>query len=170
MSADNPIESVTTEQLRGIYSGRITSWAELGCPELGGIIAYQRSENSGSQTEMEKFMGNVPLTDAPEYVAQTMPGIVANIAYRNLDNSIGYSFRFFVSDMMGGEVKLLATDGVAPTEENIRNGSYPLISTFYAVTRKGETNPNVQVLLDWIKGPQGQALVEKSGYVGIADQ
>ena len=170
VSADNPIESVTAEQLRGIYSGRITSWAELGCPELGGIIAYQRSENSGSQTEMEKFMGNVPLTNAPEYVAQTMPGIVANIAYRNLDNSIGYSFRFFVSDMMGGEVKLLATDGVAPTEENIRNGSYPLISTFYAVTRKGETNPNVQVLLDWIKGPQGQALVEKSGYVGIADQ
>ena len=168
VNADNPIESVTVEQLRDIYSGRITSWAELGFPELGDIVAYQRSENSGSQTEMEKLMGDVPLTDAPEYVADTMASIVSNIAYRNLDNSIGYSFRFFVSGMMGGEVKLLAIDGIAPTEENIRNGSYSLISTFYAVTRKGETNPNVRILLNWICGPQGQELVEKSGYVGLS--
>ena len=40
----------------------------------------------------------------------------------------------------------------------------------YAVTRKGETNPNVQIFLDWITGEQGQELVEKSGYVGMVER
>ena len=169
VNKDNPIDSITVEQIRDIYSGKTTAWADLGYPELGNIIAYQRSENSGSQTALEELMGNIPLMDAPEYVAETMSGIVDNIEYRNLENSIGYSFRFFVSGMMGSKVKLLAIDGIEPTEENIRNGSYPLISTFYAVSRKGETNPNVQAVLCWITGEQGQELVEKSGYVGIID-
>jgi phosphate transport system substrate-binding protein len=169
VNADNPISDITVEQIKKIYSGEITSWADLGYSELGEIIAYQRPENSGSQTALEKLMGDTPLMEAPEYVVDSMTMIVDNIEYRNLENSIGYSFRFFVSGMMGSDVKLLQIDGVAPTEENIRNSSYPLITPIYAVTRKGDANPNVRILLDWITDPQGQELVEKSGYVGLGN-
>jgi len=51
--------------------------------------------------------------------------------------------------------------------EDIRSGSYPFCSTLYAVTRKGEENPNVQVLLDWILSDQGMSLIEKTGYVSL---
>ena len=55
-----------------------------------------------------------------------------------------------------------------PDPENIKNGTYPLISELYAVTRRGETNPQVQALVDWMLSPEGQAIVEGSGYVGVS--
>ncbi|MBQ3760385.1 MAG: WG repeat-containing protein [Clostridia bacterium] len=169
VNAENPLESITVDEIRGVYSGEITRWDELGVQDIGDIIAYQRNENSGSQTTLEKLMGDTPLMKAPQmYVSDGMEDILTTIEYRNFPNAISFTFRFFCKDMIGSGVKMLAIDGVDPTEENIRNGSYPLITPIYAVTRKGDTNPNIQIFLDWIKGPQGQELLEKSGYVGIA--
>ena len=169
VNAENPLESITVDEIRGVYSGEITRWDELGVQDIGDIIAYQRNENSGSQTTLEKLMGDTPLMKAPQmYVSDGMEDILTTIEYRNFPNAISFTFRFFCKDMIGSGVKMLAIDGVDPTEENIRNGSYPLITPIYAVTRKGDTNPNIQIFLDWITGPQGQELLEKSGYVGIA--
>jgi len=161
----NPLEDITVDQIRGVYSGAITDWSQLGVDGIGPIVAYQRPKNSGSQTALEALMGDTPLMEAPKgVVAVDMGEIVDTVEYRNLPNAIGYSFRFFCTDMMNSEVKLLAVDGVAPTEENIRNGSYPITSTIYAIRLKGNDNPNVVALLDWIQSPQGMELVEKSGY------
>ena len=68
--------------------------------------------------------------------------------------------------MKGFDVKLLAVNGVHPTVENIENGTYPLASSFYAVTRS-DADQNTLALLEWICGPQGQALVEKAGYTPL---
>jgi len=63
-------------------------------------------------------------------------------------------------------IKILSVDGVAPTNKNILNGTYPFAVEIYAVTA-GTENPNVQELIDWIISPEGQELVEKTGYVGV---
>ena len=60
-------------------------------------------------------------------------------------------------------MKLLSLNGVAPTRENIENGSYPVASYFYAVTR-ADADDNTKALVDWICGPQGQKLVDETGY------
>ncbi|MBQ9038103.1 MAG: WG repeat-containing protein [Clostridia bacterium] len=165
VNKDNPLDSITVDQIKGVYSGQITDWSQLGVQGIGPIVAYQRPKNSGSQTALEALMGDTPLMEAPKgVVAWDMGDILDTVEYRNLPNAIGYSFRFFCTDMMGSEVKLLAVDGVEPTEANIRNGSYPITSTVYAIRLKGNDNPNVVALLDWIKSPQGMELVEKSGY------
>ena len=164
---EEPVTGLTTQNIRDIYRGAVTDWAELGIEGLGKIVAYQRPENSGSQTALEEIMGDLPLMDAPHYVVNDMVGIVDNVEYRNLPGAIGYSFRYFVSGMMESDVRMLAIDGIEPTLENIRNGSYPFISTLYAVTRKGEANPNVQTLLSWLTGDTAQRLLESSGYVGL---
>ena len=62
------------------------------------------------------------------------------------------------------DAKLLGIDGVYPSEENIRNGTYPFITELYAVT-DGEPSGNVKLLIDWITSGQGQQLTEKAGYV-----
>ena len=67
---------------------------------------------------------------------------------------------------MGCRIKLLAVDGVQPTVENIRNGSYPLTVDLYAVTA-GTNNTNVPKLLDWVVSAEGQKLIEQVGYVGL---
>lgn len=166
VNKDNPLDNITVEQIQDIYSGKLTEWSDLGVEDLGGIIAYQRPKNSGSQTALEKLMGDIPLMEAPqEVVAWDMGDILDTVEYRNLPNAIGYTFRFYCTEMVGSDVKLLSIDGVAPTAENIRNDSYPITSTLYAVTRKGDTNPNTVALLKWIQTAQAMELVEKSGYI-----
>jgi phosphate transport system substrate-binding protein len=68
---------------------------------------------------------------------------------------------------MAKPIKLLAIDGIAPSEENIRSGTYPFTVDVYAVTA-GTTNPHVLELIDWMLSPEGQELIEKTGYVGVA--
>lgn len=166
VNMDNPIEEITLEQIRGIYSGQITDWSELGYPEMGKIIPYQRPANSGSQTALERLMEGYELMPAPEdYVAYDMSTVLDVVEYQNFPNAIGYSFRFFVTDLMGSEVKLLKIDGVEPTVENITSGTYPLTTQLYAVTREGDFNLNLAVFLAWVQSEQGMELVEKSGYV-----
>ena len=164
---DSPVVSLRSEDIISIYSGTVKRWEELGIHGNGEIIAYQRPRNSGSQTALQAVMGDTPIMRAPGYVVDDMTGIVEKLEYRSLPGAIGYSFRFFVSDMLQSNVKMIEIDGVAPTEENIRNCEYPFISTLYAVTRKGETNPNVQTLLHWLTGETAQTLLEESGYVGL---
>lgn len=170
VNADNPVNSLTTQQVRDIYSGKITNWSEVGGDDRE-IIAYQRNVDSGSQSQMVRFMGNVPLEDAPQVLrSASMGSLVKSVAdYDNGPDAIGYSFRYYVTDLVAEyNVKLLAIEGVEPTIENIGNGSYPVTGDFYAVTRKGETNQNVTRLIDWIQSEQGQYLVEQSGYSRLA--
>jgi len=168
VNKDNPLENITVEQIQQVYSGQITQWDALNVSGLDEIIAYQRPDNSGSQTALERLMGDIPIMDAPsEYIPTGMEDILENIEYRNLPNAIGYTFRFFCTEMVGSDVKLLGIDGAAPTIENIRSDAYPITSTLYMVTRKGEDNPNVQSLMDWVLSAQGRELIEKSGYVAM---
>ena len=156
VNKDNPVDGLTTEQLRGIYAGQYRSWSEVGGDNTH-IAVLQRNAGSGSQSALLNFMGDTPVkTDYLTFMGR----------------SIGFSFRFYVEGMVGkdspeGGVKLLALDGVYPDTENIKNGSYPIINELYAVTRKGEENPNVQAFVDWMLTEEGQAIVEGSGYVGI---
>ena len=171
VNQENPIENITLDELRLIYSGEITLWSQVGVEGLGEIIPYQRPKNSGSQTALEALMGDVPLMEPPqEYVAWGMDDILETVEYRNFKNALGYSFRFFCTDMMKSDVKLLSLDGVAPTPENIANGSYPQSSTLYAIRLKGNDNPNVTAFIDWMLSDQGMELIEKSGYVSLRQQ
>lgn len=170
VNASNPVDSLTVQQVKDIYAGRITNWSEVG-GEDEPITAYQRNANSGSQSRMEQFMEGDALMEAPtELHLSTMGGLVESVAdYDNGRNAIGYSFRYYVTDLVGDyDVKLLAIDGVEPTLETITDGSYPLTGDFYAVTRQGDGNEDVGRLISWIRGPQGQELVRASGYAPLA--
>lgn len=166
----NQIDNLTLQQIKEIYSGKITNWKEVDGKNKP-IRAYQRPENSGSQTALESLMGDVPIMEAPkEYVAAGMGDIIHEVSqYRNYDNAIGYTFRYYSQEMVGNdEIKLLAIDGVPPTKETIRSGEYPITGEFYIVTA-GSDNPNVEKLIDWVLSEQGQKLVEKVGYVPIKE-
>ena len=166
---DNPIEGLMLEEIRGIYSGKITGWSQLGVPRLWKILAYQRNEYNDSQAAMERFvMKGTPLMTPPKEKFDYEGEFTERVSdYKNLGNAIGYSFRFFCTSLkQNTDVKLLAVDGVAPTAENMESGAYPLTFSLYAVTRS-DANESTRALLKWICGDQGQALVEKAGYVKI---
>lgn len=169
VNAQNPVESITVEQIQGIYSGELTKWSELGVEGLGKIRAFQRDEGSGSQSALERLMAGKELIKAPEEdIIDGMGGIITRTAdYRNYKNAIGYSFRFYSTEMVSNNrIKLLSINGVAPSRENIENGTYPIASEFYAVTRS-DADENTLRLLEWIQSEQGQSLVEKTGYTSL---
>ena len=166
---NNPVDNLTTEQVQGIYSGEITNWSEVGGNDEE-IVAYQRNEGSGSQSMLIRFMSGKRIMDAPtEQIDDLMSGIVEVVSdYRSKPGSIGFSYRFYLEGIIKNpDIKILSIDGVAPNVENIKNGSYPIVTPLYAVTYEGNDNPNVEILLDWILSEEGQEIIEKTGYVGV---
>ena len=166
---DNPITNLTTGQIKDIYSGKITNWKDVGGKNKK-IAAFQRNEGSGSQSMLKRFMGDTPITDAPtEMVNDLMAGIIEQVAdYKSKTNSIGFSFRYYVEGIIKNpDIKMISIDGAAPTSENIRNGSYPILTPIYAVTYKENQNGNVDKLLEWILSDEGQYIINETGYVGI---
>ena len=169
---DNPIDSLTVEQIKGIYSGQITNWKEVG-GKNEKIVPFQRNEGSGSQSMLIRFMGDTPIIEPDiETRSDAMGGIIEEVAdYRNKATSIGFSFRFYVEGIIKNpDIKMIAIEGVAPTKENIKNGAYPIIAPVYAMTYEGNQNENVHKLIDWILSDEGQYIIEESGYVGIGEK
>ncbi|MDR1003244.1 MAG: PstS family phosphate ABC transporter substrate-binding protein [Oscillospiraceae bacterium] len=171
----NKINGVTSDDITRIYAGEVTRWSEVG-GKNDAIRAYQRPEGSGSQTRLLEIMEGKNLMQPPEeQVFDGMGDMYKVVAsYKNYKNSLGYSFLYYLRDMIGeDEVKFLEIDGVAPTTETIASGEYPYTNDFYAVTVSNPTNmseekaENIEKLLGWICSVQGQSLVEKTGYVPI---
>lgn len=166
---DNPIDNLTSDQLKAIYHGDITNWKELGGKDQE-ILAFQRPENSGSQTMMKYFMGDLSLKEPQTYEkVDAMMGVIKEVAqYANEKGAIGYSFRYFLEELNQEKgVKMLSIDGVYPTIANIENGAYPLTTDVCLITRKNETNPNVQKMIDIILSDDGQEIIRRTGYAGL---
>ena len=169
---DNPVDSLTVEEIKGIYSGKITNWKEVGGHDEE-IVAYQRNEGSGSQSMMLRFMDGTPLMEPDKKeVVGFMGGIIEKVAdYKSRSESIGFSFRYYVEGIIRNpEIKVIAVDGVAATKENVGNGSYPIVTPLYAVTYAGNENENVDRLLEWVLSEEGQYIIEETGYVGLGNK
>ena len=173
VNADNPVDSLTADQVRRIYTGEITNWKEVGGEDVP-IVPFQRNEEAGSQTAMKKLvMGNLPLMEAPkEYVSSAMGALVEVIAsYNDSAAAIGYTVYYYAHDMkMADGLKILAVDGVQPNADTIRSHQYPFINDSYVVIRAGlAPDDPAKVLYDWIMSEEGQALVAHEGYVSVLD-
>jgi phosphate transport system substrate-binding protein len=161
----NPVSGLGLNDIRDIYAGRAVNWNRYGGPDAT-ILAYQRRENSGSQTALRTVMAGDKLMETRSVKVETMFGMIDVIAnYANTSDSLGYSFLFFTREMVSNSrIKLLAIDGISPTLETIRNGTYPLTKTFYAITLSSNNNENVRRFIQWMQGEQGRYLVEQTGY------
>ena len=171
VNSKNPLKNLTSEQIRAIYSGKIADWAQIDRRLTGKIKPFQRNEGSGSQTMLQKIMGTTPIMPPlKEDRLGGMGGIINDVAgYRNYQEAIGFSFRFFSTEMFrNGEIKLLSIDGVEPTVENIRNGRYPFIADCCIITVKPR-DENVRKIVNFMFSPAGQELIEKTGYVTIRE-
>ena len=169
VNKENPINNLSSEQIRGIYSGKIKDWKEIGAPESEEIIAFQRNKGSGSQTMLEKIMAGTPIeSPLEERVPAGMGGMITQTAeYRNKNSALGFSFRFYTLEMMRNDkLKLLSIDGIAPTKENIENGTYPFIADFYMISAKPRSE-NTKKIVEFMFSPAGQEIIEQTGYVPL---
>lgn len=115
----NPIDALSTEQVRAIFSGRIDNWAEVGGSDQR-IGLVNRDEASGTREAFRKtVMGVAPF----DRTAAVLPGTgQVRSVVSNAPGAVGYISLGFVSD----EVKVVAIDGVVPTAAAVVSGEYPL--------------------------------------------
>ncbi|MCM1226561.1 MAG: substrate-binding domain-containing protein [Clostridium sp.] len=166
---DNPVDSLTVEQVKKIYTGEITNWSEVG-GEDAEIIPYQRESNSGSQTAMEQFvMEGELLTDpADGYRINGMGELIEKIGeYKNRKNSIGYTYYYYINNLYkSDDIKTLKINGISPENENLLNGSYPFTTSYYAVMTD-DTTGIMRELRDYLLTSEGQEIIRLAGYCPV---
>lgn len=169
VNEDNPVNSLTLQQIKDIYSGKITNWKEVG-GEDAEIIPYQRPINSGSQSGMlQLVMKDTPIMEAP-YTELTvgMGDLVDAIAqYDNSRYALGYSYYYYVNTMYKRDtIKILAVDGIPANIETIKSGEYPIMTSGWLVYRKDE--PEDSATRKWVEAvtsDRGGKIIEAAGYV-----
>jgi phosphate transport system substrate-binding protein len=167
---ENPVDTLTVEQIRDIYSGKITNWNEVG----GGdedIIAFQRGPGSGSQTAMEEMvMDGTKMMNAPTgWYANAMGPLVSFVAeYQNDSKSIGYTFKYYVDRLyIDPNIKILKVNGIEANDDNVREKTYPFVAPYNGVIRSNDSSNTGGKVLDWMLSPEGQRSIAQAGYVAV---
>ncbi|HBA83972.1 MAG TPA: phosphate-binding protein [Verrucomicrobia bacterium] len=154
----NPLANLTIEQIRDIYTGKITNWKELGGPDRP-MVAISRDTNSGTYETFETMvMNKAKMGEKVEYV-----GSNGAIRQRVMSTpaAIGYVGLAFTE-----EVKPLTVNGVEASAETVASKEYPISRPLYLYTngRPKQSSP----LHDFINlpdAPEGKKIVEDLGFV-----
>ena len=167
----NPVQNLTADQVRKIYTGEITNWKEVGGVDHA-ITPYIRDADSGSQEKMETLVmdGHTMIdgTWMPEIIGSQMTS-----PYFQLENDeygIAYTPFFYctamVRDLM--RVEMLSIDGVKPSKESLRKNKYPFVSSIYAAIRKTEDPDSMaSKLYRFLFTKKGADMIDESGYIAI---
>lgn len=164
LNEENKISELTLDQLKGIYTGKITNWKDLG-GEDAKILLYGRDNSSGTYAY---FKDNV-LTGADfASQTQTLPGTAAIVNAVAKDKyGVGYGGAAYAKGVKYCKVKKDAqTPGYEPTLENIKNGKYPISRYLYWYVRNKPTG-EIKKLVDFALSEQGQQIVSKVGYFPV---
>lgn len=159
VNPDNSITGITHQQLKDIYTGKISDWRELG-GEPGTIVVVSRDVASGTfevfnekVLEGEKVRNDALMLASNKAVATTVAQTPGAIGYVGM----GY---------LSSDVKALPVDGVSPTKANVISGDYSLARSLFMYTN-GEPQGLAKEFIDFILSPAGQKIVEEQGFVSI---
>ncbi|MGC9337706.1 MAG: phosphate ABC transporter substrate-binding protein [Candidatus Cloacimonadia bacterium] len=159
VNPENPITGITLQQLKAIYTGKISDWRELG-GEPGKIVVVSRDVASGTfevfnekVLEGEKVRNDALMLASNKAVATTVAQTPGAIGYVGM----GY---------LSSDVKAPPVDGIYPTKANVVSGDYSLTRSLFMYTN-GEPQGLAKEFIDFILSPAGQKIVEEQGFVSI---
>jgi phosphate transport system substrate-binding protein len=171
VNAKNPVRSLSLEQARDVFAGRIRNWQETGGPNLR-ITAITREEGSGTRASFEEkvMAAGVPENDkgkvepapfAADALVQDSNGAVREIVASD-PAAIGY----ISSGLVDERVAAVAIGGVVPTEEAIRSGRYPVVRRFLFLT-KGEATGTAREFINYVLSDSGQSVLVEEGLTRV---
>lgn len=161
---DNPVRSLTIDQLSAIFRGEILNWSEVGGADAA-IVLYGRDNSSGTYAFFrEHVMDEADF--APAY--QALPGTAAIINAVSKDPAgVGYGGIGYLQGVSALNIRPTASDEpIEPTEENVLTNKYPLSRSLYFYTA-GKPEGLAAEFVDWVLSPEGQGIVTEVGYVPL---
>lgn len=167
----NPVDKLTIPQLSAIFTGKITNWQEVG-GEDRPIVLLSRESNSGTymyfleQVVRQGDKGSKALFSPEALLMPSSEGISNEI--RQNPNAIGYDGLGYVTPDQKTIAVARTAKGpfVQPNIETVNDGTYPIARPLYMYTN-GQPTGVIRDYLEWIKGPEGQALVKKLGFIPL---
>ena len=159
----NDVKDLTMDQIKDIYTGKITNWKEVGGKDAQ-IVVVSREDGSGTRDgfqeivgfESEELTGDAQISDGSGNIKTTVQGN---------ENAIGYISFGYLDDSINS-VKI---GGVEPTEENVYNDSYPISRPFLLVT-KGEATDDAKAFIDYILSDDGQNTIKEEGFMSVNEK
>lgn len=177
INPQNPVKTLTTENIQNIYTGEATDWREFGWiiesweDNPIPISPYIRNPNSGSQELMDllvmkdlEYYKGLPIYE--EKLVFTMAGLIDVIA--TYGNAIGYTVYYYNEYIIrpGNMLKVLGVDGVIPNKLTIGDRSYPYAAEVYAVIRSDTDESSMTYkIYEWLQTEVGKQIIGKSGYL-----
>lgn len=155
----NTATNLTTQQLKDIYTGKITNWSKVGGADQN-IVVIGRESGSGTRDAFEEILDIADQCQLAQTLNET--GAVA-AAVQSTPGAIGY----ISLDALNDKVKALQLDGVAPSEETVKDGSYTLQRPFVMATKGeiSEQSAQVQAVFEFINSDAGQEVISSVGLV-----
>ena len=154
----NGVEDLTVEQIAQIFTGESTHWSELGGTD-GEIAVFGREAGSGTRGAFEEIVG---VEDTCKYTNEysSTGDVIGNVASN--PNAIGYASLSAVNDT----VKAVKVNGVAPSEDTVKDGSYEIQRPFVMVTKEGaELSEATQAFLDFAMSADAADIIAAAGAV-----
>ncbi len=157
------VKNLTTEDIKGIYSGTITNWKQVGGNDAK-IVLLDRPEDESAKRLLRKHYLGKDLKSSPEAVILKKEGELIQ-AIQSTPHSIGtFSLAHAISDKL--PVNRLSLNGIEATPENVKAGKYPMVRTISIVWHKNPTEAT-QALIQYISSPPGINAMEQSGFISI---
>lgn len=162
VNPENGVTELTVDQIGQIYTGEITNWKELGGADLA-IVTSGREAASGTRSAFEelvtvdgetvqgrcKYASEYNSTGALKQAVAGNPGAIGYVSLSSVDET----------------VKALTIEGVAPSEETVKDGSYKIQRPFIMITQKGTDDALTRAFLEFIASAEGQQIILDDGVV-----
>jgi phosphate transport system substrate-binding protein len=160
----NPVTELTMDQLKDIYTAKVTNWKDVGGSDAPIVLNARESSSGTSTFFQEHVLGKGTPYAATAMLQPATSQIVSGVGQDA--GAIGYVGLGYLNDTVKAILlkKDAGSDAVAPTVANVVNGTYLLARPLFEYTN-GEPSGTAKVWLDWVRGPEGQAIVKKLDFV-----
>jgi len=154
----NFVSALTVDQIRDIYTGKVTNWSKVGGPSAK-IVVIQRESNSGTQDSFRSLVVGKknPITKRAETQA-------SNGAVKSRVASTPAAIGFIGLGFVDNSVKAISVNGVKPSIDTVKDGSYPVARPLFMVTN-GQPTGNVKKLIELNRTADGKKMISELGYV-----
>jgi len=163
------LKSLTKDQLRELFEGRVKNWSEIGGPNLA-VFVYDKEPGRGTREVLDAYLYGKGVKAPPPPQSDAFAIVGGNEETRAKLLSTPGSVGPLSSSFVDGVDQLVAVpvEGVAPTPANVADGRYPMARPLFFLT-DGPPEGEARRFIDYAVGPEGQKLLNKHGYLSLAD-
>lgn len=159
---NNPIKNITLEQIKDIYTGKITNWKDIEGGKDAPIVVVSREEGSGTRDAFQEIIGYKSEELLGEAMISNANGAVKETVAGN-ENAVGFVSFEYLDD----KINIVNVEGVTPEADNVKSGAYKISRPFLVVTKEGNLSEEGQKLIDYILSEEGQNIVKENKLITV---